>query len=72
RFAAALGLDAARVAPFFVDAVESPPGGLPQAGETRLSFTNNHLQYVVTWYGLAATLVVVYGLFVRKRLSARD
>ena len=69
RFAARLGLDPARVAPFFVDAVESPPGGLPQAGETRLSFVNNHLQYVVTWYGLAATLVVVFVLFARKRLK---
>ncbi|MCC2112475.1 MAG: SURF1 family protein [Hyphomicrobiales bacterium] len=69
RFAAFLGLPADRVAPFFVDAeAGASPGGLPQGGETLLAFTNNHLQYALTWYGLAAVLVVVVGLFVRGRL----
>ena len=40
---------------------ETPPGGLPQAGETRFIFTNNHLGYAVTWYGLAAALAAVFG-----------
>ncbi len=69
RFAEFLGLPAESVAPFFVDAAAgSSPGGLPQGGETRLAFTNNHLQYALTWYGLAAVLVIVFGLFIRARL----
>jgi surfeit locus 1 family protein len=27
---------------------------------------NNHLSYVITWYGLAAALVVIFSLWVRK------
>ncbi len=30
---------------------------------------NNHLQYAVTWYGLAAALAVVYGVFLVRRLK---
>lgn len=67
----ALGLPPGETAPYFVDAAaaRTPPGGLPQAGETRLSFPNNHLQYALTWYGLAATCLVVFVLFARRRLS---
>ena len=57
------------VAPFSIDltAAATPPGGLPQAGETRMTFTNNHLAYAVTWYGLAAALLAVFASFVWSR-----
>ncbi|WP_127089264.1 SURF1 family protein [Aquabacter cavernae] len=62
----------ARVAPFTIDADGTPnPGGLPQGGETRLSFPNKHLEYALTWYGLAVTLVGVYVAFVITRLRGR-
>ena len=58
---------AARLAPFLVDLRgPPPPGGLPQPGETLLRFTNNHLQYAITWFALAACLIAVFGAFVRK------
>ena len=68
--AAGFGLDGARVAPFTVDAGTdaTPPGGLPQAGETRLAFENNHLGYALTWYGLAATCVGVFAAWARGRM----
>lgn len=56
----------ARVAPFFIDADASGPNGLPQGGETRVSFSNNHLQYAVTWFGLALALIAVFLAFARK------
>lgn len=58
------------VAPFTIDLVasETPPGGLPQAGETRMTFDNNHLQYALTWYGLAAALFSVYASFAWSQL----
>jgi surfeit locus 1 family protein len=53
-----------------LDASHTPPGGLPQAGETRTVFPNNHLQYAITWYGLAAALLAVFGAFVMSRRHA--
>lgn len=48
--------------PFFVDAGAAPnPGGLPVGGVTIVDLPNNHLQYAVTWYGLALALVGVFG-----------
>jgi surfeit locus 1 family protein len=57
------------VAPFTIDllAAETPPGGLPQAGETRVAFTNNHFQYALTWYGLALALAGVFASFAWSR-----
>ena len=31
---------------------------------------NNHLSYVITWYGLAVALVVIFGVWVRKALRS--
>lgn len=62
--------DRARVLPFFVDAAAEPanPGGWPKAGVTRLDFPNRHLEYALTWFGLAVTLVAVFGAFAWTRL----
>ena len=58
-----------RAAPFTIDADNTPnPGGLPQGGETRVTFSNNHLQYVVTWFGLALALAAVFAAFAWQRL----
>jgi surfeit locus 1 family protein len=68
EIASARGL--ARSAPFTIDADATPnPGGLPQGGETRVVFTNNHLQYAVTWFGIALALVGVFGVFAWQRFG---
>jgi surfeit locus 1 family protein len=56
-------------APFVVDA-EAGPDPLPEGGETRLTFINNHLAYAFTWFGLAAALVGVFGVSAYARLKA--
>jgi surfeit locus 1 family protein len=62
EIAHALGLS--RVAPFTIDAGATPnPGGLPEGGRTRVRFPNNHLQYALTWFGLAAALAGVFAVF---------
>ena len=38
------------------DARPEPPGGLPKGGVTRIALPNRHLEYALTWYGLAAGL----------------
>jgi surfeit locus 1 family protein len=68
--AAAYGLPAAETAPFIVDLdATQVPGGLPQGGETRVSFPNNHLQYALTWFALAVGLAGVFWVFARRRLG---
>jgi surfeit locus 1 family protein len=64
----AFGIPADRLAPYYIDAFYDPdlPGGLPQGGETTVSFPNNHLQYAITWFGLAAVLAVMYFLRVLR------
>jgi len=58
-----------RAAPFMIDADATPvPGGLPQGGETRLVFLNNHLGYALTWFGLVLALLGVFTVFARQRL----
>lgn len=51
--AAAHGLG--QVAPYFIDADATPnPGGWPVGGLTVVRFTDNHLVYALTWFGLCA------------------
>jgi surfeit locus 1 family protein len=59
------------VAPFMLDATgDFRPNVLPQQNETKISFTNNHLGYALTWYGLACTLIGVFSAFAWQRLHA--
>nr|WP_204339210.1 SURF1 family protein [Rhizobium leguminosarum] len=61
--AGSVGLEKARVIPFFVDADSTPnPAGLPIGGVTQVDLPNDHLQYAFTWYGLAAVLLVVVAI----------
>jgi surfeit locus 1 family protein len=57
------------VAPFYVEQeAPLPPGGWPQPGKLVPNLPNNHLQYAVTWYGLA---LVLLGVFVAYALRSR-
>ncbi|MBC2772895.1 SURF1 family protein [Rhizobium sp. AQ_MP] len=69
RMAASVDLPIDRVLPFFLDADAAPvAGGLPKGGVTQIDLPNNHMQYAITWYGLAIALVAVTvaGLFKRR------
>ncbi|MGV8839941.1 MAG: SURF1 family protein [Bauldia sp.] len=71
---AELGLPSEALAPYYIDAAYDAalPGGLPQGGETTVTFTNNHLQYAVTWYGIAIALVVIVIVMIRRKPTASD
>ena len=54
------------VAPFYVDQeAPVPPGGLPKPGKLEVSLPDDHLQYAITWFGLALALAGVYGRLAR-------
>jgi surfeit locus 1 family protein len=56
------------VPPFYVEQeVPVPPGGLPAPGKLVPNLPNNHLQYAITWFGLAAVLAGVFAAFARSR-----
>jgi surfeit locus 1 family protein len=58
RLAAAHGLS---VPPFYIDSFErESEGAWPKGGLTRVEFANRHLEYALTWFGLAAALIGVY------------
>lgn len=59
-----LGDAEGRLLPFAIDS--TLPTELPRGGTTKLAFRNAHLGYAITWYGLAAGLVVVVALMLRK------
>jgi surfeit locus 1 family protein len=48
-------------APVLIEADATPnPGGWPRGGQTRVDFRNEHLQYAITWFLMAAGLLGVY------------
>ncbi len=71
--AEALGIDAGRIVPLFVDIGRpgEPVAGAtwPHPGVTQVSLPNNHLSYALTWYGLALVLLVggVYAFWRSRR-----
>lgn len=70
RLAGAADIPADTVAPYTIDLRASmmPEGGLPQPGETKVTFDNPHLGYAITWYGLAASAAGVFLVFAAGRL----
>ena len=65
--ASTVGIPAERLVPFFIDADDKPnPKGMPIGGVTQFDLPNNHLQYAVTWYGLALALLAVGFAYVRR------
>nr|WP_281351867.1 SURF1 family protein [Pandoraea terrigena] len=90
--AAARGLTAADVAPFFVDADgkpgadasralvggdaeaitgQAPARDYPVGGLTVVTFPNNHMSYLLTWYALAIMSAVAGGFVIRLELRKR-
>lgn len=53
--------------PITVDMPASVTARLPQAGETKFTFSNRHLEYAFTWYALAAVLAAIVGVVTFQR-----
>ena len=72
----------ARYIPFFIEAVAQSDGrdvglarprdGEPRPGVTRMELPNRHLEYALTWYGLAGALIIVYLAFTRGRMRGGE
>ncbi|WP_417309789.1 SURF1 family protein [Devosia sp.] len=68
---AGLAPDAPRpIAPVFIDLPAGGEGALPQGGETRLEFPNNHLGYAITWFGFAILVPILLWFWFHRQRSA--
>ncbi len=45
------------------------PGGLPVGGVAQIKVRNDHLQYAITWFSLAAAIAVIFLIAHRKKGS---
>lgn len=62
-----------KVAPFILQELPgSDPNRFPRSASPEVQLRNNHLQYAVTWFAFAATLLVIAGLFIRKQRKTTD
>lgn len=68
RDAAAIGetLGLENLAPFFIDA-DRAGDAYPRGGMTVISFSNNHLVYAITWFGLFGLCVFALAYLFRDR-----
>jgi len=58
--AARAGLEDAETRIYVASGPAPNPGGFPLGGDTHPALVNHHLQYAITWYALAAILLVIY------------
>jgi cytochrome oxidase assembly protein ShyY1 len=55
------------VAPFFIELeAPEPPSGWPRPGALKVNIRNEHLQYAITWYGLAGVLTIMFAFWLRN------
>lgn len=67
--AAAKNIEAA---PFYIEQeAPTPAGGSPRPARLQPTLPNSHLQYAITWYGLAAALLGVFAIWAVRRFKAR-
>jgi surfeit locus 1 family protein len=55
---------AGRIAPFYID-LESPvpSNGIPKPGPLEVQLRDDHLQYAITWFGLAGAVMIAFGVW---------
>ena len=64
-----------QVAPFYIDLEEPvPSSGVPKPGPLEVHLKDDHMQYAITWFGLAIAVVMAFGVWLwgqRRASSSR-
>ena len=56
------------IAPFYIDLEAPVPGsGTPKPGPLRVHLKDDHLQYAITWFGLATVMTIAFGFWLRAQ-----
>ena len=67
------GGDGQKVAPFYIDLEQPvPASGIPKPGPLEVHLKDDHVQYAITWFGLAGAVVIAFGMWWRgqRRLAS--
>ena len=63
------GADGRPVAPFYIDLeLPVPAGGVPRPGPLEVHLKDDHMQYAITWFGLAGAVVIAFGVWWRTQV----
>jgi cytochrome oxidase assembly protein ShyY1 len=66
HLAIARALGWGEVAPFYIDLEEpAPENGIPRPGPLQVHLKDDHLQYAITWFGLACAVLIAFGVWWR-------
>ena len=66
HLAMARALGWGEVAPFYVDLeLPVPAGGIPKPGALEVHLKDDHLQYAITWFGLAGAVAIALVVWLR-------
>ena len=59
------------VAPFYIDLEQPiPESGIPKPGPLDVHLKDDHLQYAITWFGLAGAVLIAFGVWWRGQRRA--
>ena len=60
------------VAPFYIDLEQPvPESGIPKPGPLEVHLKDDHLQYAITWFGLAGAVVIAFAVWLRGQRRER-
>ncbi|WP_407160767.1 SURF1 family protein [Bradyrhizobium sp. STM 3557] len=72
HLAMAKALGWGEVAPFYIDLeTPVPDNGIPKPGPLTPHLRDEHMQYAITWFSLAAALVIAFAVWARGRRAQR-
>ena len=61
------------LAPCYIDLeAPVPESGIPKPGPLDVHLKDDHLQYAITWFGLAIVIVIAFALWARGQKRARE
>jgi cytochrome oxidase assembly protein ShyY1 len=64
HLAMARSLGWGNVAPFYIDLEQPvPTNGIPKPGPLEVHLKDDHMQYAITWFGLAGAVVIAFGVW---------
>ncbi|MGZ4813370.1 MAG: SURF1 family protein [Terriglobales bacterium] len=71
HLAMARALGWGKVAPFYIDLeAPAPANGIPKPGALEVHLKDDHMQYAITWFGLAGAVVIAFAVWLRAQRRA--
>jgi cytochrome oxidase assembly protein ShyY1 len=72
QLAMADALGWSNVAPFYIDLeLPVPASGIPKPGPLDVHLKDDHMQYAITWFGLAGAVLIAFGVWWRGQRRAQ-